>query len=48
MMILIIMIIIIFADDDEYRKIESIRTFKEFDGDYYKPMVVLQEEITIA
>ena len=27
-----------FADDDEYRKIESIRTlFKEFDIDYQKP-----------
>ena len=27
-----------FADDDEYRKIGSIRTlFKEFDKDYYKP-----------
>ena len=26
-------------DDDEYRKIGSIRTlFKEFDGDYYKPI----------
>ena len=28
-----------FADDDEYRKIGSIRTlFKEFDRDYYKPI----------
>ena len=28
-----------FADDDEYRKTGSIRTlFKEFDGDYYKPI----------
>ena len=28
-----------FADDDEYRKIRSIRTvFKEFDRDYYKPI----------
>ena len=28
-----------FADDDEYRKIGSIRTlFKEFDSDYYKPI----------
>ena len=28
-----------FADDDEYRKIESIwRLFKEFDRDYYKPI----------
>ena len=28
-----------FADDDEYRKIGSIRTlFKEFDKDYYKPV----------
>ena len=28
-----------FADDDEYRKIESIRTlFKELDRDYYKPI----------
>ena len=28
-----------FADDDEYRKIGSIRTlFKEFDRDYYKPL----------
>ena len=28
-----------FADDDEYRKIGSIRTiFKEFDRDYYKPV----------
>ena len=28
-----------FADDDEYRKIGSIRTlFKEFDKDYYKPI----------
>ena len=27
-----------FSDDDEYRKIGSIRTlFKEFDKDYYKP-----------
>ena len=34
------MIIMIFAaDDDEYRKIESIITFfKEFDKDYYKPI----------
>ena len=29
-----------FADDDEYRKIESIRTlFKELDRDYYKPII---------
>ena len=39
-----------FADDDEYRKIGSIRTlFKEFDRDYYKAlttMVVLQGKIT--
>ena len=28
-----------FSDDDEYRKIGSIRTlFKEFDRDYYKPI----------
>ena len=28
-----------FADDDEYRKIGSIRTlFKEFERDYYKPI----------
>ena len=28
-----------FADDDEYRKIGSIRTlFKEFDRDYFKPI----------
>ena len=28
-----------FADDDEYRKIGSIRKlFKEFDTDYYKPI----------
>ena len=28
-----------FADDDEYRKFGSVRTlFKEFDGDYYKPV----------
>ena len=28
-----------FADDDEYRKIGSIRTlFKEFDRNYYKPI----------
>ena len=28
-----------FADDDEHRKIGSIRTlFKEFDRDYYKPI----------
>ena len=28
-----------FADDDEYRKMGSIRTlFKEFDRDYYKPV----------
>ena len=28
-----------FVDDDEYRKIGSIRTlFKEFDRDYYKPI----------
>ena len=28
-----------FADDDEYRKIGSVRTlFKEFDRDYYKPI----------
>ena len=28
-----------FADDDEYRKIGSIRTlFKELDRDYYKPI----------
>ena len=28
-----------FTDDDEYRKIGSIRTlFKEFDKDYYKPI----------
>ena len=28
-----------FADDDEYRKIGSIRTlFKEFNRDYYKPI----------
>ena len=28
-----------FADDDEYRKIGSIRTlYKEFDRDYYKPI----------
>ena len=28
-----------FADDDEYRKIGSIRTlFKELDVDYYKPI----------
>ena len=28
-----------FADDDKYRKFESIRTsFKEFDSDYYKPI----------
>ena len=28
-----------FADDDEYRKIGSIRTlFKEFDRDYHKPI----------
>ena len=28
-----------FADDDEYRKIGSIRTlFKELDSDYYKPI----------
>ena len=41
-----------FADDDEYRKLGSIRTlFKEFDGDYYKPirtMMVLQEEEIIT
>ena len=30
-----------FADDDEYRKIESIRTlFKELDSDYCKPTVI--------
>ena len=29
-----------FADDDEYRKIGSIRTlFKELDRDYYKPII---------
>ena len=29
-----------FVDDDEYRKIWSIRTlFKEFDRDYYKPII---------
>ena len=29
-----------FADDDEYKKIGSIRTlFKELDSYYYKPMV---------
>ena len=29
-----------FVDDDEYRKIRSIRTlFKEFDRDYYKPII---------
>ena len=35
-----------FADDDEYRKIGSIRTlFKEIDRDYYKPIkTVLQEK----
>ena len=27
-----------FADDDEYRKIGSIGTFKELDSDYYKPI----------
>ena len=28
-----------FADDDEYRKIGSVRRlFKEFDRDYYKPI----------
>ena len=28
-----------FVDDDEYRKIESIKTlFKEIDRDYYKPI----------
>ena len=28
-----------FADDDEYRKIGSVRTlFKEFDRDFYKPI----------
>ena len=28
-----------FSDDDEYRKIGSIKTlFKEFDTDYYKPI----------
>ena len=28
-----------FADDDEFRKIGSIRTlFNEFDSDYYKPI----------
>ena len=28
-----------FADDDKYRKIESIRTlFREFESDYYKPI----------
>ena len=28
-----------FSDDDEYSTIGSIRTlFKEFDGDYYKPI----------
>ena len=27
-----------FADDNEYRKIGSIRTFKEYDSDYYKPI----------
>ena len=27
-----------FANDDKYRKIGSIRTFKEFDRDYYKPV----------
>ena len=27
-----------FADDDEYRKIGSIRTFKELNRDYYKPI----------
>ena len=28
-----------FSDDDEYRKIGSIRTlYKEFDRDYYKPI----------
>ena len=27
-------------DDDEYRKIRSIRTlFKKFDSDYYKPII---------
>ena len=39
-----------FADDDKYRKIGATRTlFKEFDRDYYKPimMMVLQEETII-
>ena len=29
------------ADDDKYRKIESVgRLFEEFNGDYYKPKVI--------
>ena len=36
---LIMILIIDFADDDEYRKIGSVRgLFKEFDRDYYKPI----------